>query len=326
MKFAPCAILIVVFALCAVVPAAGADPEEQATDALAAALYRRGLAAEEEGDLSEAVDCYEDLIDDFPHAPQAPDALLRLGEVQERRGDLFDAFETYQRILDDYPGEGSLNEILQRQFRIGEQYLGGEEDGFFSSGLSTAETIFQTMVKTAPFSPIAPQAQYNLAVAIQEDGRYREAEVEYDLILENYAGSDVVSSAIFQHGYCAFQLSRSSNYDQTESRRALKWFQLFIGRYPDDPRAGEAGEMEAELRERLAEKDFRIGKYYQNRGDPVGALIYYRTVAEEYPNTTWAAQARERIPVVEPAAAQQKLLEKEVAEEEWNPTEDAEEE
>ena len=305
---------IPILALLLLFPSGSAQAEEpDSIAAAAAALFAEAESYREEGDHSEAADLYEDLVDDFPSAPQAPLALLGWGECLERDDDLYGAFLVYQRILDDYPGQADLNEILQRQLQIGETFLGGRQRLllFFRirSGLGTAEEIFETMVKTAPFSQVAPLAQFNLARAIQMDGRYREAEVEYDHLLEIYAGSKVIPEALFQKGLCAYELSRGPNYEQIDTERALKVLDAFLERYPEHEHVAAAEGMREELRHRLARREYQIARFYESRDDALGAVVYYRTVVEKYPESDLATEAQAAIARLgDQAARQQKLL------------------
>lgn len=272
-------------------------------------MFAAARAEEERGDFAGAADLYLRLEEDFPGSALAPEALRRRAECLEKSDELYEAFQTYQQILDKYPGQGSLNEILSRQFRIGEAYLAGRKRNlvFFPirSGLPRAEEIFAAIVKTAPFSALAPAAQLNLGLAIQRDGRYREAEVEYDRLLENYPGSPEAAGALYGKILCAYELSRGVDYEQDDTRRCLKLMELFLKRYPNSPEAPEVQGMLAEMRERLAEREYKTGRYYESKGNPLGALIYYRAVLAKYPASARAEAARERIEELAPAAAEQ---------------------
>jgi len=286
--------------------------EDEAVEAAAGSLFTEALANQEKGNYSDAADLYEDLVDDFPGASFAPTALFNLGECLQHTDDLYDAYITYQSILDDYPGQGSLTEIQSRQFQIGEIFLAGRSIKFLfittTSGLTVAEEIFETIVKTAPFSRIAPSAQFNLAFSIQQDGRYKEAEIEYDTLLKTYAGSEEVKDAYFQKAICAYKLSRGPDYEQSDTRRALKLLQFFKKRYPSAEQMPRVEVIIEELVERLADREYQIGRYYEGEDDPIGAISYYQEVVTKYTESRLAADAQARIDKLTPAALKQRSL------------------
>ena len=52
------------------------------------------------------------------------------------------------------------------------------------------------------------------------------------------------------------------------------------------------------IRNQLAERDFSLGKYYENRGENRAAKFYYEQVAENYQDTTFGKDVKEQIDVV----------------------------
>ena len=262
-------------------------------------LWEKGQVLEKAGRSADALDKYEDLLDDYPNSPFAPGAQWRYALGLEREGKLYSAFLAFQVLLDDYPGQGDLKEVLKHQFQIGEAFLTGRKRRFLffriRSGLSTAVEIFRQVVQNATFSDYSPQAQYNLALALQQQGKYEEAELEYDLVRKNYPHRDILADTIFQLGVCAYRQSLKANYDQSEEQQAVRYFSKFIRRYPDHARVEEARELMNKLLDRAAEKAFRIARFYDKKEAPDGARIYYQEVVDQYPDSSRAAESRERL-------------------------------
>jgi len=273
--------------------------DEDPADFATRRLREEGQAREEEGDFRSALRSYRALVRDYPRSPLAPEAQFRIGVCLEEIDDLYAAFQAYQTLLEQYPGKGSLSEIVQRQYEIGEAYLQGRKRWFLflriRSGLSRAEEIFRTVVRNATFSPVSARAQYGLACSLQLRGDYPEAILEYEQVLLNYPGSEVYGPAIFGIGLCYYQESLRADYDQREVDEAIRHLGRFIRAFPDDPDRGRAEEMLGELRDRQAEKSYRIARYYEKNSSPQGARIYYREVAERYPESIYAAEARAKL-------------------------------
>ena len=75
----------------------------------------------------------------------------------------------YQKLLEKQPKLANFEEIRRRQFEIANLYLGGKWFklwGYipFRSMERTAQ-MYRDIVKTGPYSDIAPQAQLNIGTA-----------------------------------------------------------------------------------------------------------------------------------------------------------------
>lgn len=248
---------------------------------------------------------YRRLVKDYPDSELAPDAQFRLGYCLGKSDRLYDAFRAYRELLRRYPGKGNLGEILERKLVIGRAYLEGRRRPFLflrlRSGLPVAAEIFQSILETAVFSDVSPEAQYGLGMVRLRQGRYEEAEFEFEKVLSRYSLSERVPDALFQLGLCAYERALRADYDQFFVDRAARWFETFLRRHPDHPRREEARTKLADLLGRRAESLFRVGKFYQRRGRPEGARIYYREVVRKYPETSRAADARKRLAEMERA-------------------------
>jgi outer membrane assembly lipoprotein YfiO len=262
-------------------------------------LWEEGQAREEEGDFSGALRIYRALVKDYPQSAPAGEAQFRIGVCLEKMDNLYAAFQAYQTLLDEFPGKGNLGEILRRQYEIGEVYLQGRKRWFLflkiRSGLGRAEEIFRAVVANATFSKVSARAQYGLARSLQLRGNYLEAILEYEQVMSNYPGSEVIAPALFEIGSCYYREALRADYDQREVDDALRHLRRFVETFPDDSNRGRAEKMIGELWDRKARKAYEIARYYENKGSPDGARIYYQEVAEKYPKSKYAAPAREKL-------------------------------
>ncbi len=271
------------------------DPEVRA----ARLLWEEGQEREARGEYRRALNAYRELVRDYPGSRPAPEAQFRIGVCLEELDKLYQAFRAYQALLDDFPGQGNLGEILRRQYEVGEAYLEGRKRWFLflriRSGLKRAEEIFRTVVENATFSPIAPRAQYGLARSLELRGQSLEAILEYEQILVDYPGSEVIAPALFGLGTCYYREAHRADYDQREVEQALRYLRRFVHSFPEDPNRPRAEEMIGELWDRRAKKAYDIARYYDRKGSPTGARIYYREVVERYPESKYAESARKKL-------------------------------
>ncbi|MDD5556828.1 MAG: outer membrane protein assembly factor BamD [bacterium] len=243
-----------------------------------------------------AADAYQKVVDDFPSSPLAAEAQFRVAEMLEKAGYFYPAFGAYQAVLDRHPSFPKVNLILQRQFRIGNLFLQGRSVGFLrinpAGSTKRAITIFTKILSNAPFSELAPNAQYNLGLAYLEARRYTEAVIEFEKIPFRYPHSEFVPQAKYQLGVCAYRQAVAAPYDQEAAQEAMNRLSEFIRDYPGDRNVEPAKEMLAEIEGRKAEALYQIGRFYEERGNPRASLIYLREVIRDYPLTRYGEKAR----------------------------------
>ena len=134
-------------------------------------------------------------------------------------------------------------------------------------------------------------AQLMLARSYRENNSYMLAATEYDRFLQLYRNDERVAQAEYERAMCYYRLSPRYQLDQTDTRRAISHFQLFLDRYPQHERAPEAQEKIKELREKLARKKYAAAELYERREMYPAAPLTYEVVFDKYPETSWADDA-----------------------------------
>ncbi len=255
-------------------------------------LYEEAQNKEQAGDIQKALDLYRKLIRQYPSSSIAPDAQYWVGHLMEEQGDYYRAFKEYQKVIENYPSYKKFNDILERQYQIGNLYLSGEKLKLMGFAILPAVDksieIFETIVRTAPYSPVAPRAQFNIGEAYRKIKRYAEAIPEYQKVLENYPDSDLAAEARYQIGQCSYQKTLNPNYDQTNTDVALDSMKTFVRKHQDSKKSVEMQQKIEELIRRKAQKSFDIAEFYNRSRADEAAIIYYQDVIDNYPQTDLA--------------------------------------
>ena len=253
-------------------------------------------ALESKGDYKRAMDAYQKVVDDFPTSPVAAEAQFRVAEMLEKTRSYYAAFNAYQAVLDKYPSYPKINLILNRQFKIGNLFLQGKTIGFLKinpvGSYKRAIAIYSKILSNAPFSDLAPNAQYNLGMACMHKKDYTEAAIEFEKIPIRHPHSEFVPAAKYQLGVCAYRQASAAPYDQEASQEAINRLREYVEEYPSDKNVELAKEMLTELQGKKAASLYQIGSFYEARGNPKAALIYLQEVIRDYPLTRFAEKAR----------------------------------
>ena len=240
----------------------------------------------------------------WPLSDYAPQAQYIVGQCYEAKHQDERAFKEYQKVLDKYPSYVDCDKILGRQYEIANRFLAGQwfrlwtYIPFFPSMEKTAD-MFGKIVKDAPFSTIAPQAQMKIGEAREKQKNFPEAAKAYETAADRYHDRQpIASDAEFRAGLAYQKQAQTAEYDQSTAGQAIDTFTDFMTLFPDDSRVPQAQTFIGSLKTEQARGNFTIGQYYEKRGKYASARIYYNEVVRlllAEPNSFYATQARERI-------------------------------
>jgi outer membrane protein assembly factor BamD len=164
-------------------------------------------------------------------------------------------------------------------------------DLFEEENYDQAMRYFRAVFQYGRGNEWADDAQYRLAEAYREQGRYLLAANEFQRFTELYRGNQRVPQAAYQRGLMYYKLSPNYNLDQTDTQEAISIFQLFLERYPNHELAPDAQEKVGELRNKLAHKKYDAARLYEKREMWEAAVETYTGLFDSYPDTDWADDA-----------------------------------
>ncbi|MCM8796039.1 MAG: outer membrane protein assembly factor BamD [Candidatus Omnitrophica bacterium] len=245
---------------------------------------------------------FKKLLQAYPKSAEAAESQYYLGLIEEAQGNLYEAYLAYQKVIDKYPFSERIQEIIEHEYKIAERFMAGEKRKALGLTLpveNPAIEIFTKVIENSTYGPLAPAAQYKLGLVLKGLSRYYEAEEAFNKVISNYPQSEWVEAARFQIASCRAAVSRSPEYDQWATSEAKEKFEEFVKEYPDAVLSRDAEKNIQSLREKEAEANYNIGRFYEKQKSCAAARIYYEEVVENYADTPWAAKALERIQVLE---------------------------
>lgn len=150
------------------------------------------------------------------------------------------------------------------------------------------ETIFKLFKEIQiryTYSPYATLAELRTADVFFDKEEFPQAAIEYEEFMKRHPGHQEISYATYRLALSHFKEVRSPDRDPTSTREALKWFVLFITKFPDSPLVPDAEERIVRCRLRLAKREIDIGDFYTRRKNHIAAANRYRVVVEIYSDT-----------------------------------------
>jgi outer membrane protein assembly factor BamD len=150
---------------------------------------------------------------------------------------------------------------------------------------------FEVIRLQFPGSSVADSARYFCGMARYHREEYLLASYDFTQLITGGASPSLAADAQYMYAECYYQLSPPQELDQSYTMRAIDALQAFIEGYPKHPRVRDAEAQIAELREKLAEKEYRTGVLYAKMDNDDAALVYFTTVGDRYYNTSYADDA-----------------------------------
>jgi outer membrane protein assembly factor BamD len=254
---------------------------------------------EADRDYKRAGTSYRLVVHRFPRSDIAAEAQFKSGQMLEKDGKLQRAFYEYQALVQKYPRSSEFEAALQAQYNIGKAYLDGKPVDIYGvptlPSMSKAQEMFQKIVTNAPYSRVAPLAQYGIGQALEKSGSITATVNAYQQVVDRYPNSDVAPNAMYQIGYVNFQASRETGYDQTAAVRAQEAFEDFLLRYPNSEKVPQAQDNLKALQGRKTENSYTIAQFYDKQKNYKAAYVYYNEVVEQQPDSPQAARAKQRM-------------------------------
>lgn len=245
---------------------------------------------------------FKKLLKSYPKSFEASESQYYLGLTEEAEDNLYEAYQAYQKLIDKYPFSERIQEVNEREYKIAEAFMAGYKRKALGVVLpveNPAIEILTRVVENSSYGPLAPKAQYKLGLVLKSLTRYYEAEEAFNKVISNYPESEWVGPAKFQIASCRAAVSRGSAYDQGATEEAKQKFEEFVKEHPEAVLSSEAESNINALREKEAESSYNVARFYEKQMAFGAARVYYQDVLNNYPQSSWAQKAEERLKTME---------------------------
>jgi len=255
----------------------------------------------DKNDYDQALKAARRVVSQWPMSDYAPKAQYLVGRCYEAKKQDEKAFNAYQQIIEKNPKIENYEEILQRQYEIANRFYGGQWFKLwnyvpFFPNMDKTAGMYEKIVKSGPYSEVAPQAQMQLGATREKQSELRQAVKAYEEAADRYHDRPkIAADAMYNVASAYLRQTKTAEYDQNVAQQAIAAYTDFITLYPDDRRVTEAKESIANLKTESARGCFKIAEFYEKRRKLSGALVYYNEVLVQSPNSSYAEAAKLKI-------------------------------
>ena len=149
-----------------------------------------------------------------------------------------------------------------------------------------ARKYYQQIVDNYPQSPLRPDAKLGVGDSYLSEGGEANlvlAENEFKEFITFYPTSTRVDYAQYKLGMSHVNRMRAPERDQTETKAAVREFEVFFDRYPNSMLMPEVRTKWRDARSRLSEASYKVGLYYYRARWYVGAIDRFKEVLKDDP-------------------------------------------
>ena len=276
------------------------------TDAGDLAVARSLLAR---GEYPEARKAFRAWFKTYGDSPNRAEALFYAAEnevaaedAKPKRGDVMQAHKWLEELLEGWPGTELADRAIRKEIIIAEMLLFKDRKQkiwrgmLWLSGKEEALKMLDRVIDDwARDTPVAEQALRIKADYHYLNAEFDEAETAYARLYRDFPRGRYTKVALLRSGESALARFPGAEFDSADLVEAEVYFNDFQQRYA--PESGEYGipEKLARIRESRAQKEYLVGRYYERTRATDAAVYYYRLVEQSWPETTWAAEARNRL-------------------------------
>ncbi len=147
--------------------------------------------------------------------------------------------------------------------------------------------LFEELIGLERGTIKAEQIYYYYAQTHYCIGDYYLANYYFKNFVKTYPNSKYSEECLFMAARCSFENSPKSSLDQTETRRAIDEFQLFLDRYPSSSLKDSSNTIIAGLRSKLERKSFEKAKLYEKTGYYRAAVLALQSAIKEFPDSKY---------------------------------------
>ena len=261
--------------------------------------FDAALVKEKKGDIGSALAGYRKTVKRFGKSTVAATAQYKIGELLEKRKDVDGAATAYELLIRNYPHSTDFNAALEGEFRIGNLYLEGLKQKLLGVPTLPSRTraiaIYSIIVRNAPYSRLAPLAQFNIGQAYSREGDYKGAITAFQVVVDKYPNEPAAADALYQIGYCYMQISHTGSYDKVAEQRAKENFEDFVSAYPNNEKVPQARDNLATLASQQTGGSLQIADYYYKQKMFKAAVVYYNDVIRQQPNSADSTKAQGKL-------------------------------
>jgi outer membrane protein assembly factor BamD len=160
------------------------------------------------------------------------------------------------------------------------------EESMRKESFEKARKGYQELQEKSPDKSYDAALMLRIADTYFGEEKYDEALVEYQAFLNFHPVNKDAVYAQYQIAMCSFNQLTTIDRDPAPTRTALKEFQTLLRKYPKSIYEEQATKNMSVCRDRLAEYELYVGRFYHKKGSNKAAVTRLDNLLRDYPGSS----------------------------------------
>src|SRR3954462_10823480 len=159
-------------------------------------------------------------------------------------------------------------------------------DALKKNRFDVARVTLQTLINTYPDSEYVARAKLAIGDAWYKEGGstgLAQAEIEYKDFITFFPNMPEAAEAQLKVANIHYKQMEKPDRDYTHAKRAEDEYKQLIQQFPDSKLVPDAKQRLREVQEVLAEREYRIGRFYYLRESYIAGIARLKTLTDTYP-------------------------------------------
>jgi outer membrane assembly lipoprotein YfiO len=239
------------------------------------------------------------------HSPSRDRCVYLLAETFFQSDDRIKSFYYCDELMDEYPSSPLFQQALQKQFDIAHAFLNGYKRVFLWWRVLDASDegilMMYRIQQRAPGSPLSEKALLDTADFYFNDQEYDLSGDAYNAYVRRYPRSSQVPRVKLRAAFSSLAQFRGVRFDASSIIDARAQLVDIEAEYPDMAAEENVASVIEQIDSAFAKKILETAKWYEKTHQMRGAVYQYRFLAQTYPDSPEAAEARARLNRMPPA-------------------------
>ena len=284
-------------AFCMMLPLAASDAEAETK-------YNAGRKLYLKNDYREAAKYFADSYILADSSVVRANSLLAQIGAYRMCGLYYEEFKAIELLLDKYVEFGNYQELVDREFEIGEAFHKGRRDPAFwalrwvpwLTGPDYTEEIYTKALKRSPFADKAPLEMLRLAHWYEMEGKTEKSLDTLRKLLKDHPHAPESKYAMLALGNGLLEIAKNGgDGDGMLVSESLKYFKAFSADHKESTELNFAKRKIAEARDVQARYLWEMAEYYQKSGRSEVAARYLAKLVQNFPESRNAADAEKEL-------------------------------
>ncbi len=168
-------------------------------------------------------------------------------------------------------------------------------DDLQNEDYQSAAKAFEEVERQHPYSKWASKAQLMAAYSHYENAKYDDAIIGLDRFIQIHPGSPDIPYAYYLKALSFYEQISDVGRDQKMTVLAMQSLQEVVTRFPNTKYARDARLKIDLTQDHLAGKEMEVGRWYLGQKQYLAAVNRFKTVIEDYQQTTHVPEALYRL-------------------------------